>query len=227
MFYDSIIQNKEIFKIVYAAIVVLICALIVIKTDKLFKLSFHDGIRYLRNAFFFYGVAFVIRYFIKFLFEINYLSYYSFLVDSLFEFFLVMAGFFLLYSLLWKKFENRGPLSFSSLLNPRVLIFYTLAIVIVLLDFLWINYLFMFLTQVLIFVYVSFISYSNYRKDNYQHRFPKFYFVAMVIALFAWILNALAQIYFNWDQIIMINVYLLNALFFLLFLYGVIKVTKN
>ncbi len=227
MDYSFIIQNKELFKTLYAFVVVIICILIVIKTDKLFKLSLHDGIRYFRNAFFFYGVAFVIRYFLKFAFYEESLSYYSFLIGALFEFFLVMAGFFLLYSLLWKKFESYKFMPFSSLLNPRILIFYALAIVIVLLDFLWINYLFLFITQILVFLYASFISYSNYKKDNYEHKFPKFYFIAMILTFFAWLLNALAQIFFNWDQVVMLNIYILNALFFLLFLYGVIKVTKN
>ena len=64
--YGFIIQNKELFKIIYALVIVLICILIVIKTNKLFRLSFHTGIRYFRNTFFFYGIAFAIRYLFKF-----------------------------------------------------------------------------------------------------------------------------------------------------------------
>jgi len=64
LLYDLIIENKELLKILYALIITVICLFIVIKTNKLFKISSHQGIRYLRNAFFFYGIAFITRYFL-------------------------------------------------------------------------------------------------------------------------------------------------------------------
>ena len=48
---DWIVQNKSLIKIFYASIVILICAIITIKSDKLYKLSLYQGIRYFRNAF--------------------------------------------------------------------------------------------------------------------------------------------------------------------------------
>ncbi|MFH1326685.1 MAG: hypothetical protein ABIH59_00985 [archaeon] len=216
-----IIQNKEFFKAFYALVAILVSVLIVFKSHKLFRLSSHNGIRYFRNAFFFYGIAFVIRYFLKFFIE------ESFIVNAFFEFFLVMAGFFLLYSLLWKRFESFAYKPFSSLFNARISLFYALAVVIVILDFLLKGYYFMFLIQILVFLYATILSYKNYKKDNYKHKFPRFYFLAMLLAFFAWILNALAAVYFEWNPLAMMNTYLLNSVFFLLFLYGIIKVTRG
>jgi len=224
--YSFIIQNKEVFKLVYALIVILACFLIVLKTHKLFKISLHRGIRYFRNAFFFYGIAFAIRYSFSFFLSFDQsFSEYSFFLNILFGYFLIMAGFVLLYSLLWRKIDS-GKKEFSSLMNSKMLIFYLLALIIVVLDYLWGGYYFMFFSQILVFIFATIISYSNYRKNKGKVYFPQFYFIAMVLSLFAWALNALAGLYFHWNQIVMINIYLFNMVFFLLFLYGVVRATR-
>jgi len=225
--YSLILQNKETLKLIYALIIVVICFLIVLKTNKLFKISLHNGIRYFRNAFFFYGLGFTIRYLLWFLFDLDGLPAYSSFATLLFEFFLVMGGFFLLYSLIWKKFESyKSPEPRSSLFNPRILILYSFTIILVIIDFLWGFYHAMFFSQIMIFILASAISYANFIEDKGKHKFPKFYFVAMLASLIAWIMNTLADIYLGWDKIVMINVYVLNMVVFLLFLYGVIKSTR-
>jgi hypothetical protein len=161
------------------------------------------------------------------LFELGNFSGYDSLSTILFEFFLMMGGFFLLYSLIWKKFEHyQSPEPRSSLFNPRILILYSFTLILVIIDFLWKFYHAMFFSQILIFILASIISFSNFVDDRGKHKFPKFYFIAMLASLFAWIMNALADLYLEWDKIVLINVYVLNMIVFLLFLYGVIKATK-
>lgn len=217
----SLFGNRELFKVIYALFILLVCFFIVYKTNKLYKLSMHNGIRYFRNAFFFYGLGFVLRYFLGFFIA------KELVIDVVFEFFLIMAGFFLLYSLIWKKFETKPGNMFSSLLNPRIIVFYILTIMVIILDAMWTTYYFMFVSQIIIFLFASGISLRNYIKDNNQHPFLKFYFIAMLISLIAWILNALAATFFSWNLLAMADIYLLNLIFFLLFAYGVVKVTKN
>lgn len=224
--YDFILNNREIFKLVYAFIVILISASIVFRSHKLFMLSSHDGIRYFRNAFFFFGVGFFIRYFAILLFEIPSLIQYDFIIDMLFEFFLAMGGFFLLYSLIWKNFETPGKEAKSSLLNPRIFIFYLMAIMIVVLDFAWRGHRFLFFSQIAIFLIASIISYINCKKRK-GIEFPKFYLIAMTLALVVWILNTLATLVFAWAPMILINIYILNTIFFLLLLYGVVKASRS
>lgn len=223
--YDWIIANKELCKIFYLLTVAVICTIIVLKADRLFRISLHSGIRYFRNAFFFYGIAFIIRYFLGANFLSSYVNFNHDIINSLFEFFLIMAGFSLFYSLLWKKFES-SKMAFSSIFNLRIVIFYFLAFMIVILDNLWGTYAFMFFSQIILFSFASVISYINYKKNGAQHKFLRFYFIAMLLNLFAWSLNALVALYLNWNKIILMNVYLLNIIIFLLFLFGVIKVTK-
>jgi len=225
--YNFIIENKELFKIIYALIIGLICAIIVIKSHRLFHLSLHKGIRYFRNAFFFYGIAFIIRYFFGtgFLYDYTGLNY-QIAVGILFEYFLIMAGFFLLYSLLWKKIESSESEYLTSLFNSKIIVFYAMTAVIVFLDYIWQTYYFMFFSQIVLFAFASVLSYINYKKNGKQHKFLKFYFIAMILNLIAWSLNALAALYFNWHHGFLINIYILNIIIFLLFLYGVIKVTN-
>ena len=222
---DFIIYNKELIKLFYGLIIGLICAIIVIKTDRLFRLSFHKGIQYFRNAFFFYGIAFIIRYIFGAVFSYNLINPdYSYLVMPIFAFFLIMAGFFLLYSLIWKKIEPQKTDYTSSLLNQYILIFYIMSIIFVVLDFIWHRYYFLFFSQIVIFLLASAISFNNYFKNNGRKMFPKFYFIAMLMSLAAWILNALAGLYFSWHPLSLMGIYILNIIIFLLFLFGVIKV---
>ncbi len=224
--YSLVIENKWILEVLYALAISLICAVIVIKTDRFFKLSLHQGIRYFRNAFFFYGLGFIARYIFGVLsdwsFSINY-----FVMQMIFEYFLVMAGFFLFYSLVWRKFESPKEEYLSSLLNTKIAVFHIMAVIIAVLDYTWHTYYFMFASQIIIFFCASIISYVNYRTNGRQHKFLKFYFIAMLLGLAAWILNLLAPLYFRWNQGILINIGIINVMFFLLFLYGVIKVTKK
>ncbi len=224
--YSWILQNKEIIKIIYALIIVLICATITLKSHRMFKLSLYQGIRYFRNAFLFYGIAFAIRY----LFGSRLLPFsnnYFAIIGILFSFFFIMAGFFLLYSLLWKRIEHPHKIINSSLFNSRTLIFYIMAIVFVLLDYLWGSLHFLFYSQVFVFIFAFAISFSNYKTKGRNRKFLKFYALAMLLAFIAWTFNAFIESVFKWDPKITILIYLLNIVVFLLFLFGIIRVAKK
>jgi len=221
---DWIIQNKEIVKIFYGLIITLICITIVLKSNKLFRLSLHQGIRYFRNAFFFFGIAFIIRYLVGALVSYKIINLNFLIIKFLFEYFLIMAGFFLLHSLIWKKIESDQHPD-NSLFNGKVAIFHIMALILALLDVVWHKYYFLFISQIILFAFISALSYLNYY-ENKKHKFPKFYFIAMLLTFAIWILNAVAPLFFNWNQGILVNIYLINTFVFLVFLYGVIKVTK-
>ncbi len=225
--YEFLIYNREVFKLVYTIIIGIICFAIVIKTDRLFRLSFHQGIRYFRNAFFFYGLAFIMRY----LLGTGYFFTSRTLVQAsamkvVFEFFLIMAGFSLLYSLLWKKFEP-GKESVSSLFNARFALFYCIAIVVVILDVLWGTYTFMFLLQIILFGSASIVSYVKYKRSE-KKGFLKIYFVVILLNLILWVANFIVAEFFIWHQGGVMSVYILNIIIFFLFLYGATRTTiKN
>ena len=223
--YDFAIQNRELVKLVYTVVIGLICFLIVIKTNRLFKLSFHQGIRYFRNAFFFYGLAFIARYLFSIIFYFTPSEEYFMITKGVFEFFLTMAGFFLLYSLLWKKFEPEKG-SYSSLFNKKTIIFYFLSIIIAVLDILWSTYFFMFILQILIFVYTSILSYVKYKRSD-KKSFLGLYFFVMILNLIVWLANFIVATFLDWHKSGLISIYLLNVVIFLLFLYAVMRITRK
>ena len=216
--YDLLLNNRDLLKLFFTIIIGIVCFIIVLKTNRLFKLSYHQGIRYFRNAFFFYGLAFILKY----LMEIIYPS----VTKVIFEFFLIMAGFFLLYSLMWKKFESKDKGADSSLFNSRIFLFYTLTIILIFLDYIWQGYCFMFGSQIILFTYASIISYINYKKAIGKG-FTGLYFIVMLLNLITWTANFITSTFLNWYRPIVIGVYVLDVIIFLTFLYGVLSVTKK
>jgi hypothetical protein len=223
--YSLIVDNKFALEIVYAFAISIICAIIVLRADKFFRLSLHKGIRYFRNAFLFYGVAFIGRYILGVFSDLS-LNYVS-VAQVAFEYFILMAGFFLLYSLVWKKVESAKDKYTSSLVNSKIIVFHIMALVIAVLDGLWQTYSFLFVSEILIFFFISTLAYINFINDKGRHRFPGFYFFISLIGLAGWVLNFLAQSSFAWNQGLLIDIGIINIIFFLLFLYGVIRVTKQ
>lgn len=227
MVYDLILENKEFLKIIYALIICFVCSTIILKTDRLFKLSGHQGIRYFRNAFLFYGIAFFVRFILGAIPNpiLSYEYIYPFLIEVLFEFSIVMAGFFLFYSLIWRKIEK--DINYNSLFNLRIGLFYIITLLIVFLDYLLITDILMYTSQIALFLVMSIISYTNYIRNGKTHKFLKFYFIAMIIGLLAWLLNATLYYFLEWNKVVQMQAYGLNIIFFLVFLYGIIKFTKT
>jgi hypothetical protein len=221
-----ILENKWILELIYAFVICAICMVIVFITDKFYRLSLHQGIRYFRNAFLFYGIAFVGRYLFGLFSDISF--GYAFVAQIFFEFFLVMAGFFLFYSLVWKKFEQKKTYYFTSLVNSKIILFELIALIIAILDTSWRTYYLMFFSQILVFFCASIIAFYNYRtKDNKKHKFLKFYLLAMILEFVAWVLNYLAAAYFHWRHLVLVDIGLINSIFFISILCGVIKITKK
>ena len=71
------------------------------------------------------------------------------------------------------------------------------------------------------------ISHSNYQQRGKNRGFLKFYSLSMLLALIVWILNALSALLFSWNVFIVMAIYGLNILVFLIFLFGIINVTKG
>jgi len=221
--YSVVTENKWLLEALYTLIITSICMIIFLKTDRFFRLSLHNGIRYFRNAFLFFGIGFLVRYILGLFSDFSIAN--ADIVKIIFEYFMIMAGFFLLYSLVWKKFASKNE--YSSIFNSKITLFNIMAIVLALLDEVWQTYNFMFFSQIIIFSYISVISLINYLKKSEKFKFLKFYFIGMLLIFSAWILNFLAASVFHWHPLILINVGIINIIFFFLFLYGVIKATTK
>lgn len=222
MLYEWILENRELLKLVYAIVICLVCSNIVLKTDRLFKLSGYQGLRYLRNAFFFYALAFMSKFiFGKLENPIpNYGQVYFQTINIFFQFFIIMAGFFLLYSLIWKRIEKEK--NYHSLFNVRIGMFSFLAIMIIILNSIIGNNIALYSSQIILFLIMSGISLSNYLKNG-----SKYYFFVILMGLISWSLNTIAYFFSQSFVMIQIFAHTLNMIFFLLFLYSTTKMTKK
>ncbi len=216
MIFDWVLENKEMIKLVYAILICFICATIVVKTNKLFKLSDVQGLRYFRNSFFFYGLAFFSRYILGLFWDTIFF----------FEFFIIIAGLFLLYSFIWKHAEYEGN-CYYSLLNPKAGIFYIVAFLIACFDYYFNTALFMYISQIALFVVMSFISYNKFVSSGRKNKASKYYFVVILLGLLMWTLNMSLEYFINWNIAVQSIVYSINILFFAFFFYVITKITKG
>ncbi len=225
MLLEWILLNKENLKIVYALLVLFICSIVVLKTDRLFKLSDYQGLRYFRNSFFFYGLAFFFRFILGVIPNISEKSFYFLNTHFLFEFFIIVAGFFLLYSLVWKNFEKKKL--HNSLFNLNAGFFYFSGFLIGFFDFILKSPILMYLSQIILFLIMVIISYLNFSSNKNSSNFLKNYFIIILVGLTSWILNLSLRYFPIENSVVQIGIYGLNILFFVFFLYAIIKITGN
>ena len=98
-------------EILYSVIVILLCILIYFKTKEVYDLSKHKGIKYFRNTFLFFGMAFFFRLIpVSLIFSRNIAK--PLLQISLFlvSYFSILAILSLLSSIIWKKLDDNAIL---------------------------------------------------------------------------------------------------------------------
>ena len=96
-------------------------------------------------------------------------------------------------------------------------VIYVVSLFIAILDVVWDENIFMYVSQIVLFCVLIAISYQNFKKSGKESPFLKYYFFTMILGLAAWTLNAVLHYYLNWNTGVQIIVYGLNGLFFLLF----------
>ena len=96
---------------IYSAIVTLFVFLIYLKTREMYKLTEHRGIKYFSYTFLFFTIAHFFKFFFRFFFRFIMENHWLFkpgkvphlFGNHIFIYTSVMAGLFLLYSLIWKR----------------------------------------------------------------------------------------------------------------------------
>lgn len=222
MITELILSNKEFLKMAYALIISFVCTLIVIKSDRLFKISDYQGIRYFRNAFFFFGLSIVFRFVLGSVNTTNQ-EIYSIGIKMLYEFFAIVGVFFLLYSLIWKKVETEKK--HHSMINLSALTFYLISLGIALFGFVYSTTIIFSIVQPFLFIVILAISFKNYLDSGREYPFLKVYLIAILTGLVSSILSIL--LFLERSEIMSMSIYGLNTLFFFIFLGGVISLSKN
>lgn len=215
--------NSFIIHTVYLLIVLVCCIFIYAKTKRLYKISTYLGLNYFSNAFLYYGLGFL------FVYLRDWIPYFIDAAQPLkpymtivIEYCLLMAGFFIVYSLLWKKLEDIS----SSLPADKILMLHGIAIIIAVVDFLKTTGYIMYIIQLVLSLYAIFITYNNYISSK-KKGFMPFYFLAMILNFIGWASYFVAFFLFPFYPAIEIIIYAITSLIFIIFLLGIIKVTAN
>lgn len=231
MIINYISQNRILIEIIYTLLVIFPCFFVFLKTCKIYRFSHHTGLRYFNLAFLFFTIAFLFR------FGTIYYSIYmtadalgtiatTGLIRFILEFLTIIPGIFLLYSMLWKNFEKSNL--FSKIRMPFLV---TLALIISAIDVYRGSFLFMYVTQIVIFSYASLVSFANYHNSKLSSKnkknYKKMFFLSMFLFLIVWIVNFIAQYTIDRYPILRIYAYFITVVICYLFLYITHNITRH
>ncbi len=212
-------MSSFITELVYTAVIVLSCMIMWLRTQRIYELSGHLGIKYFRLSMLFFGLAFLSRFGLSVVNLYSLPHDYTVLLNVAFTYCLMAASLFLVFSLTWKRFERFGVVEGT---------LFVAAFVIALIEFVWIPNL-IFPLQLGIVGYAIAITYRNYLDSRGQKGagMRQLYFAALVIAFLGYLFNFLVIYiapYFPW---VLYYVDSITVVLFLILLYGVLKVTRD
>ena len=193
-------------------------------TRELYELSSYKGIKYFRQAFLFFAVAYFFRSFIKFVmdyFKISRILDFSPMIFGqfsllLFIYFSSMAVFYLIYSLMWKKWNGS---------SKKIYLFHALAVIISLAGIFFINpmvYLGLNIFLLIFVIIISFISNSD-KKRGKKNNLHMIYTLLFIF----WFFNVMDVLIPDFLQNIQLFIYLISLGIFLTILYKVLKKTGS
>ncbi len=210
-------------ELIFSLIIIITCGLIYFKAKELYDLSSYRGIKYFSYAFLFFGIAFLSRLVLRIFAIIDFSNNFGFLFFRLgYVFFLyagLMAGFYLVYSSLWKHLKN--PEEIGWLFHP---IAATIAAVFII--FLFGSATFIFL--LLIYILAILLAYSSEKSSKQKGKggIGKLY-ILYILLFIAFIADAVAHFFIIISDEASIVLYTISAVLFLIILYRVIKTTKR
>lgn len=204
-------------ELIYSFVIILCGLMIYFGTKELYELSSYKGIQYFRKSFLFFGIAFFFRYFIKIIFtiinpqEMLFMRLFPPLTTILFIYFSSIAIFYLLYSLLWKKWKFL-KVSYLHLLSA------TISVISILIG----NSLFYILINIL-FLLIALISLSIvYLRSNKISLKNKLYLAYILLFVF-WILNIFDILIPSFFEKLQLVIYLSSIGIFFAIVYRVLK----
>lgn len=204
-------------ELLYSFVIIVCSLMIYFGTKELYELSSHKGIKYFRQSFLFFALAYFFRSFIRFMLIFLGINLRSFRTMGIWILFLfmyasTMAILYLLYSVKWKKWRKHKNI---------IYLFHGLALIISLVSIFVGAVKILLAIQIILFLFVALTSYPIHNKSKKKHSL-----YAIYLLLFGfWILNVIDILVPTFLQTFQIVLYLSSIGIFLLILYKVIKKT--
>jgi hypothetical protein len=208
-------------ELIYSFVIIICSLMIYIGTRELYQLSSYKGLKYFRQAFLFFAIAYFFRSFIKFIlmyFNIRALHEISPVIFGnftllIFMYFSSLAIFYLLYSVMWKKWNNN---------SNKIYLFHILALVTSLTITLSKNILVYLGLNLLLFIIVLITVYTSNKNKKKKTKGHNLHTIYLLLSLF-WILNIIDILIPEFFQTFQFFIYLASILIFLMMLYKVLK----
>ena len=214
----------------YPVFTFLACLLIYLKTRKIEELSFNKGVKYFRRAFLFLGISFPIMFLLmsvsRFIGEEN---GYPALRDPFgaplgrigSRYFVLVCSFYLLYSLLWKKFDFRKNRLYR-FLEPSI---FVVSLLVIGID-MFTGHVFSTLLLLILLSHIALMSYSNYTKSRKKQKLP-WYPLSLLLFSLMWGIQFFALLFRGLSPIFRVYTMLSTPVILLTVLYLVHKATKG
>lgn len=210
-------------EIIYSFVIILCSLMIYFGTKELYELSSHKGIKYFRQAFLFFAIAYFFRSSIKLI--IDYFQIHAILDLSprafgiasgyitlfVFMYFSSMSIFYLLYSVMYKKWDSK-----------KIYLFHILAFVISLLMVITTTPL-LYLAINLILLILALTTFYISKKQSKKKKSKNNLQIIYTLLCSFWILNTLDILIPDFFKTFQLFIYLASITIFLLMLYKVLK----
>jgi len=218
--FQGMIQNFAIgTELIYSFVIIACCLIIYFGTRELYSLTNYRGIKYFRQAFLFFAIAFFFRSFIKFLillfnsenlFNIMH-PVFAIATTLLFMYFSSLAIFYLFYSIAWKKYNKKWIVYALNLL----------ALIISIVAIASNNILiYLILNLITILCAVILIIYAYSKKSKFK-KISQLFIIYLLLLVF-WTLNIIDLFIPNFLQPIQLLVYFISIGVFFAILYKVL-----
>lgn len=212
-------------ELIYSFVIIVCSLMVYYGTRELYELSSHKGIKYFRQAFLFFALAYFFRYFIQFFlvfFSLRDILEFSPVYIGWFSLFIFlyassMAVFYLLYSVMWKKWNHS---------KSRLFLFNVFALVIALIGSSFRGPGISFMLNIILLAFGSFVLFIAY-KDSKDKKKGKGLFVIYLLLFIFWVLNVIDILIPKFLQIYQLAIYLASILLFMIILYKVLKKIGN
>lgn len=208
-------------EIIYSFIIIACSLMIYFGTKELYNLTSHKGIKYFRQAFLFFALAYFFRSFIKiilFYFEkselLTFFPIFGSITLFMFMYFSSMAIFYLLYSVMWKKWKWKST----------ILLFHLTSLAIATTTILFRSPTAYLIINILLFAFISLTVYLSHKQPKKKK--PTNLYIIYLMLFFFWILNIIDILVPNFLQTFQLFIYLTSLGIFLSILYKVIKKTN-
>lgn len=221
-----LLQQRLLTETIYGLLILISCAIIYFRTRDAYALSHHKGLKYFRNAFFFYVLAFVFR-FLGVTKSITMGSVHSSsLLWVLFTYTISIASLYFVYSVVWRYFDSSSK---SKRFDFAELFLHAFSLIVVLLSIIVESIFVVYLVQVLLFLLATIISFRKCKKTQKKKCFIHLYSFVLLLLTITWIINFIvflaSQHVIHIFPLIAVLVDLITVVVFIVIAYGVVRAT--